>query len=45
MDTLVTDLRQAALAGQPPAITTAPRIRAEATHETANPLPQPRRHQ
>jgi len=41
--TLVIELRQAALAGQPPAITAAPRIRAEATHETANPLPQPRR--
>ena len=43
IDTLVTDLRQAALAGQPPAITAAPRTRAEATHETPNPLPQPRR--
>jgi len=43
--TLVIELRQAALAGQPPAITAAPRIRVEATHETANPLPQPRRPQ
>ena len=43
--TLVIELRQAALAGQPPAITTAPRIRADATHETANPLPQPWRHE
>jgi hypothetical protein len=45
IDRLVTELRQAALAGQPPAITTVPRIHAEATRETANPLPQPRRHQ
>jgi len=45
IDTLVTELPQAALAAQPPAITTAPRIRAQATHETANPLAQSGRHQ